>query len=94
MALVAVEGVYRDGRIELSETPEGVDESQVLVVFIGNGAALESDADQYGAIARNKAVALALEDMRKGVDLGGPPYPKREDLYDRFDRKPASDGGH
>jgi hypothetical protein len=24
--------------------------------------------------------------MKEGIHLGGPPYPKREELYDRFDR--------
>jgi hypothetical protein len=28
----------------------------------------------------------AFARMKEGIHLGGPPYPKREELYDRFDR--------
>jgi hypothetical protein len=33
-----VEGVYRDGRVELFETPSNVDEARVLVTFLSEGA--------------------------------------------------------
>lgn len=36
--LTTIEGVYKDGRIELSETPEGVEERRVLVTFLERGA--------------------------------------------------------
>ena len=46
---------------------------------------------------REKAVTGEIEDretlrqqafahMKAGIHLGGRPYPKREELYDRFDR--------
>lgn len=43
--LTTIEGVYKDGRIELSETPEGIEEERrVLVTFLegrtANGFAL------------------------------------------------------
>ena len=37
--LTTVEGIYRDGKIELTETPPGVSEGRVLVTFLENGAA-------------------------------------------------------
>ncbi len=37
--LTTIEGVYKDGRIELSETPEGTEESRVLVTFLEGGKA-------------------------------------------------------
>lgn len=37
--LTTIEGVYRDGRVELSETPEGAEGRPVLVTFLErNGA--------------------------------------------------------
>ena len=36
--LTTIEGVYRDGRVELSETPEDAEERPVLVTFLkGDG---------------------------------------------------------
>jgi hypothetical protein len=33
-----VEGIYRDGKVELLETPSNVDEARVLVTFLPEGA--------------------------------------------------------
>ncbi|MGH9870910.1 MAG: hypothetical protein ACRD9S_00315 [Pyrinomonadaceae bacterium] len=33
-----VEGIYRDGKVELLETPSDVDESRVIVTFLPEGA--------------------------------------------------------
>lgn len=35
--LKSVEGIYRDGRVELLEMPEGIDEARVIVTFIPAG---------------------------------------------------------
>jgi hypothetical protein len=35
--LKSVEGRYHDGRIELLETPEGIDEARVIVTFLPAG---------------------------------------------------------
>jgi hypothetical protein len=32
--LQAIEGIYRNGRIELTETPEGIAEGRVVVTFL------------------------------------------------------------
>jgi hypothetical protein len=32
-----VEGIYRDGKVELLERPEDVDEARVIVTFLDNG---------------------------------------------------------
>jgi hypothetical protein len=32
--LQAIEGIYRNGRIELTETPEGIAEGKVVVTFL------------------------------------------------------------
>ena len=35
--LKSVEGIYRDGKIELVEMPEGIDEARVIVTFMPPG---------------------------------------------------------
>ena len=35
--LKSVEGIYRDGRVELLEMPEGIGEARVIVTFIPAG---------------------------------------------------------
>ena len=32
-----VEGIYRDGKVELLETPDDVDEARVIVTFLSEG---------------------------------------------------------
>jgi predicted transcriptional regulator len=39
---------------------------------------LTADEDEYQTACRQ-----ALADLETGFHLGGPPYPEREDLYDR-----------
>jgi hypothetical protein len=85
MALLTVEGVYRNGKLELAEEPVGVEEARVLVVFL---PAKEAEAARRApaVTAREALRQAAFADMERGIDLGGPPYPRREDLYDRFRR--------
>lgn len=71
--LPTIEGTYEDGRIELEEKPEGVRRARVLVTF------LEPERDT----AVSDATAHLLARMRAGLDLGGPPYPSREELHQR-----------
>jgi len=82
MALLTVEGRYKDGRIELTELPAGVDEAPVMVVFLPGSSAKEPAraSDQDVRETRRQA---AFAQMQQGIDLGGPPYPRREDLHDR-----------
>jgi hypothetical protein len=79
MALLTVEGIYRNGKVELTEIPEGVDQSRVMVVFLNDGSGRETLAP----VEREARRQAAFAQMREGLDLGGPPYPEREDLYDR-----------
>jgi hypothetical protein len=86
MGLLTVEGIYKDGKIELTERPAGVDEAaRVLVTFLppynrGEKSTIDDGRDRE--TLRQQAFAR----MKKGIHLGGPPYPKREEIYDRFDR--------
>ena len=86
MPLLTVEGIYKDGKVELTEQPTHVEEkARVLVTFLapngaGEKAAVEESQDRETLRQR------AFQQMREGIHFGGPPYPKREELYDRFDR--------
>lgn len=84
-------GIYRDGKVELAERPEGLAESApVLVTFVPEGTRIDlttpaPSADEAKA-ARRTAGERLLKMLREGLDLGGPPYPRREELYDRHER--------
>jgi hypothetical protein len=72
--LTAVEGIYKDGEVELLERPEGLREARVIVTFLPL-ASIESPQED----ARSRM----LSRMREGIRLGGPPYPVREEIYER-----------
>jgi hypothetical protein len=72
--LAAVEGIYRNGEVELSERPEGLQEARVIVTFLSLTSPEPSQAE-----ARERM----LSRMRTGIPLGGPPYPTRSEIYDR-----------
>jgi hypothetical protein len=86
VALLTIEGIYKDGKVELAERPDNVDEAaRVLVTFLPpNGSREKTMAldGQHRETLRQQAFAR----MKEGVHLGGPTYPGREELYDRFDR--------
>ncbi|WP_152052661.1 hypothetical protein [Tautonia marina] len=74
--LTTISGTYRDGVIELSERPAGVSAgARVLVTFLDEA----SIAPEEREALRQEAFA----DMRRGIDLGGAPYPTREELNER-----------
>jgi hypothetical protein len=74
--LVSLEGVYSEGRVELKEKPPVEATSRVIVTFIDSGEQAESRS-------RDELRRRALRTMEEGLDLGGPPYPSREELYAR-----------
>ena len=86
MGLITVEGIFKDGKVELAERPDRVDETtRVLVTFLPPGGPREQTVvgeSQERETLRQQAFAR----MKEGIHLGGAPYPKREELYDRFDR--------
>jgi hypothetical protein len=85
MSLLTIEGTYKDGKIELAECPEGLpEETRVLITFLprrASGAVSTSASDDSREALRQRAFAR----MEAGLRLGGPPYPRREELHDRFD---------
>ncbi len=73
---VAIEGVYSSGRVELKDKAPTEATSRVIVTF------LDVEAEPTaGPKARLRERALAR--MEQGLDLGGPPYPSREELHAR-----------
>jgi hypothetical protein len=86
MSLLTVEGIYRDGKVELTERPDRVVElARVLVTFLppaGGPETMTPSDDEEREVLRQRAFAR----MTEGIHLGGPPYPAREKLHDRSDR--------
>ena len=73
-----VKGVYRDGHVVLLEIPKGVDEANVIVTF-PDDVVLADEA----AVTQAKR-GFALTQLREGGwNLGGAPYPTRDELHDR-----------
>jgi hypothetical protein len=62
----------------------------VLVTFLpANGASepvAAAQAADVGEVARRAAAERFLARLKKGIPFGGPPYPRREELYDRVER--------
>jgi hypothetical protein len=73
--LRAVEGIYRNGEIELFERPQDLSEARVIVTFLAKPQTSREELRQR-----------MLARMREGLALGGPPYPSREEIYDRSRR--------
>jgi hypothetical protein len=91
--LLTIRGVYRDGKVELSQRPEGLDENaSVLVTFlpaneeVSSATAAPAAAADAEAEARRAAGKRLLQMLEQGFHFGGPPYPRREELHDRVNR--------
>jgi hypothetical protein len=92
-----VEGIYRDGRIELNQRPSAADNTRVLVTFTGEPApstgtvpppptSLHSHPAGVSqplpdGPERDAAIEQLLAEMDAGIDFGGAPYPTREEIY-------------
>jgi hypothetical protein len=59
-----VEGVFRNGKIELAETPLDVDEARVIVTFLPNGAVnlAEQGIDEAQAASLRARLTTFAED--------------------------------
>ena len=49
MTLTTVEGIYKNGVVELTETPAGMEEANVLVTFLPSVPSVEQPKVLYGA---------------------------------------------
>lgn len=86
MALLTVAGIYKDGKVQLAETPDGTpDEAPVLVTFLHQSSASMPEDTTRAAAER------MIARMRAGIDFGG--RFDREELYDeRLQRLAARNG--
>jgi hypothetical protein len=59
-----VEGIYRDGKVELLETPADVDEARVIVTFLPDGAVnlSERSIDEAQAASLRARLSAFAED--------------------------------
>ena len=80
-----IKGIYRNGRVELVEKPEGVDQAEVVVTFPDAAKVLRDGASRE---ARRRTALKWLRDT--GWSLGGPPYPTRDELHHRTRQRTAS----
>jgi hypothetical protein len=87
--MLTITGVYRDGKVEFAERPAGVGEDvPVLVTFLPANQGSESvPSAPVAEEAQRAAWERFLARLKQGIPFGGPPYPRREELYDRFDRR-------
>jgi hypothetical protein len=75
MALLAIEGIYREGNVELKEKPVGIDSARVVVTFLPDGSATEARE-----AARRAAMERLFAQIGEGINFGG-----------RFDRNALYD---
>lgn len=63
--LKSIEGIYRDGKIELSESPDDVQEARVIVTFLTDAGAVdlrERGIDQSQAKSLRGRLSAFAED--------------------------------
>jgi hypothetical protein len=91
---LTIKGVYRGGKVEFSERPEGVgEEVPVFVTFpTKETTTQEIKTNLIADQTRRDAAERFLARLKEGIPFGGPPYPKREELYDRIDRTDEGPG--
>jgi hypothetical protein len=90
MPLLTVEGIYKEGKVELTERPPHIEEAaRVLVTFLPPGD-LNHTSIEHEIRDRETLRQQAFAQMREGIHFGRPPFPRREELYDRFDNHGSS----
>lgn len=62
-----VEGIFRDGKVELLETPDDVDEARVIVTFLPEGAVnlSERGIDEAQAASLRARLRAFAEDWER-----------------------------
>jgi hypothetical protein len=85
--LNAVEGVFRDGKIELLEVPSGVQESRVIVTFVPPTSV---DLRSHG-IDETQAAGLRGRLRTFAEDWDRPEMDVYDDRFGHHDRQPGDD---
>jgi hypothetical protein len=77
MALLSIEGIYKNGKIELLETPDGVEGARVFVTFLPISEEEQAESKRQRQEARERA----LTRMESGFDFGGQKF-NRAEIYE------------
>ena len=80
LSLLALEGVYCDGKIELKEHPVDLKRARVVVTFLPEEELAAEDA------ARRAAGQRLIAGMRQGISFGGEKFDREEIYGERIDR--------
>ena len=86
MALVTIEGVYRNGQIEMVETPAATEETRVIITFLPKTDAAEVQRQKD---ERNAARERLFARMKAGIDFGGERFNRAEIYEDRINELEA-----
>ena len=79
MALITIEGVYKNGKVELTESPTGVERAKVMVTFLPDVNAGRTKSVRKGHKASAQSEPALMEGER---------YPKAlQDEYEALIRK-------
>ncbi|MBI3946354.1 MAG: hypothetical protein HY321_10580 [Armatimonadetes bacterium] len=80
MPVLTVEGFYREGKIELAETPDGAREARVLVTFLP-----AADREENASAEERRAAAQRMfERMERGISFGGEKFNRDESYEERM----------
>lgn len=81
----AVEGTFKDGKLELPELGATLRDGARVIVWLIDETAIEPAGDMDSA-ERERLMQEMFAEMDLGLRMGGRPYARREDLYDRLNR--------
>ena len=70
--LLTIEGTFKDGKVELSETPQGLREAKVLVTFLGSAQAKPPPQMMRLGQFRGPAEKMSTEEDFRIAEWRGP----------------------
>ena len=73
--LTTLEGIYKDGKVELEEAPTGIAEGRVLVTFLpsGNGASTPKPPGQMMTLGMFPQLRELTDEDFKAAEFHGDP---------------------
>jgi hypothetical protein len=79
MPLFSVEGIFKEGKVELSERPaHAPSPSRVIVTFLPEAPEAPKGPPAASSGDRDALRRRLFETMERGLSLGGTPYPTRD----------------
>ncbi|GEM_PF-1377509 len=99
MALLALEGVYRNGMVELPEYPREMEGAKVFVTFVMTAEMAEAEKERKRQAGEDliKSLREAARDrffarMDAGINFGGEKFDRNEIYEDRMNELDARRG--